>query len=108
MNHVTTPDRVRRNNSKIGRYPGQIVALLKNIGVPKQMLYVRRLSDNGSFWSRGINHLQVLEQVRRLYRQQIVCVHPDKAGGCAERTVQLNGTWDKIERRFKAHGHELW
>jgi hypothetical protein len=106
--NVMPPDRVRRNNFKVTRYPGQIIALLKNIGVPRQMHYVRRLSDNGSFWSRRINHLQVLEQACRLYRQQIVCVHPDKAGGCPERAIQLNGTWDKIERRFKAHGHELW
>ncbi len=83
------------------------MTLLKNLGVPSRMLYVRRLSDNGSFWSRRINHLQVLEQARRLYRQQIVGVHPDKAGGCVERTIQLNGAWDKIEQRFKAHGHEL-
>jgi hypothetical protein len=101
-------DRVRHNNSKVTRYTGQIVILLKSIGVPGKMLYVRRLGCNGSFWSRRIDHLQVLEQARRLYRQQIVCVHPDKVNGCPERTIQLNGTWDKIERRFKAHGHELW
>ena len=106
--NVMSLDRFRRNHPKITGRTGQIVTLLKNIGVPKKMLYVRRLSDNGSFWSRRINHLQVLEQARRLYRQQIVYVHPDKAGGCPERTIQLNGTWNKIERRFKAHGHELW
>jgi hypothetical protein len=106
--NVMSLDRARHNHSKVARHTGQIVALLKNIGVPKKMLYVRRLSDNGSFWSRRINHLQVLEQARRLYRQQIVRVHPDITGGCPERTIQLNGTWDKIERRFKAHGHELW
>ena len=78
------------------------------MGVPRQMLYAQRLRDNGSFWLRKINHLEVLEQARWLYRQQIVCVHPDKAGGCPERTIQLNGTWGKIERRFKEHGHELW
>jgi len=106
--NVMSLDRSRRNHPKITGRTGQIVTLLKNIGVSRKMLYVRRLSDNGSFWSRRINHLQVLEQARRLYRQQIVCVHPDKAGGSPEWTIQLNGTWDKIRRRFKAHGHELW
>jgi hypothetical protein len=101
-------DRAKRSHPTVARHTGQIVALLKNMGVPRKMLYVRRLCDNGSFWSRSINHLQVLEQARWLYRQQIVCVHPDKAGGCPERTIQLNGTWNKIKRRFKSHGHELW
>jgi hypothetical protein len=86
----------------------QIIGLLKTVGVPNRMLYVRRLRENGSFWLRRIDHLQVLEQARRLYRQQIVCVHPDKLGGSLERTIQLNDTWGKIERRFKKHGHELW
>ena len=93
------------------KYPGnaqQIVGLLKTVGVPNRMLYVRRLSENGSFWLRPIDHLRVLEQARRLYRQQIVCVHPDKVGGSLEQTVQLNNTWGKIEERFKKHGHELW
>jgi hypothetical protein len=101
-------DLARSKNTKIARHTGQIVALLKTLGVPRQMLYVQRLSENGSFWLRKINHLQILEQARWLYRQQIVCVHPDKVGGCLERTMQLNGTWGAIERRFKEHGHELW
>jgi len=86
---------------------GYIVGLLKKLGVPRQMLYVRRPHENGSFWRRKINHLQVLEQARRLYRKQIVCVHPDIRGGSLERTVQLNAAWAKIQRRFKKHGHEL-
>jgi hypothetical protein len=98
------------------RSPGntrQIIGMLKTMGVPNQMLYVRRLRKNGSrkngsFWIRRINHLEVLEQARRLYRKQIVCVHPDKAGGNLEETIQLNATWGKIERGFKKHGHELW
>jgi hypothetical protein len=106
--NVMSLDRARCNHPKITGRTGQIVTLLKNIGVSRKMLYVRRLNDNGSFWSRRIDHLQVLEQARRLYRQQIVCAHPDKVGGCPERTILLNGTWDKIKRRFKAHGHELW
>lgn len=97
--------------SRKAKSPGsthQIMGLLKTVGVPKRMLYVRRLSENGSFWLRRIDHLQVLEYARRLYRQQIVCVHPDKAGGSLEQTIQLNDTWDKIEHRFRKHGHELW
>jgi hypothetical protein len=87
---------------------GRIIGLLKTLGVPRQMLYVRRIRENGSFWLRRINHLQVLEQARSLYRQQIICVHPDKPGGSLEQTVQLNVTWGKIEQHFKRHGHELW
>ena len=101
-------DLVRRKNTKVAGRTGQIMSLLKMLGVPKQMLYVRRLYENGPFWLRNINHLQVLEQARWLYRQQIVCAHPDKAGGSTERAIQLNWTWGEIERRFKEHGHELW
>src|SRR5579862_8075021 len=93
---------------KSSREPWQIVGLLKTMGVTNRMLYVRRLRRKGSFWLRRINHLEVLEQARRLYREQIVCVHPDKVGGSLERTIQLNVTWGKIERRFKQHGHALW
>ena len=98
----------RRTNRKITEPTGYIVGMLKDLGVPRQMLYVGRLSENGSFWLRRINHLQVLEQARRLYRKQIARVHPDKRGGSLEQTIQLNNAWDKIERRFRKHGHELW
>jgi hypothetical protein len=101
-------DLARCWNTKVAGRTGQIITLLKTLGVPGQMLYFRRLRENGSFWLRKINHLQILEQARWLYRQQIVCVHPDKAGGSAEQAIQLNWTWGEIERRFKQHGHELW
>lgn len=100
-------DLIRRKNTKAA-CTGQIVGLLKTLGVPRRMMYVERLNDNGSFWLRNINHLQVLEQARRLYRTQIACLHPDKTGGSLDQTVWLNITWGKIERRFKEHGHELW
>jgi hypothetical protein len=86
----------------------RVVGLLKRLGVPAQMLYVRRLGRNASFWLRPINHLAVLEQARNLYRRQIATVHPDKPGGCLERAVELNRIWDEIERRFRDRGHELW
>lgn len=101
-------DLTRCRNTTVARHTGYIVGLLRTLGVPRQMLYVRQLRQNGSFWMRNINHLQVLEQARRLYRTRIVCAHPDKPGGSLEQTVQLNVTWDKIERRFRQHGHELW
>ena len=103
----TSPNLARCARAKVAGKNGQIIRLLKVLGVPRQMLYVRQLRENGSFWLRRINHLQVLERARWLYRQQIVHVHPDKAGGCPEQTVQLNWTWGEIERRFKEHGHEL-
>jgi hypothetical protein len=86
----------------------QVIGLLKVLGVPRQLLYVRRIRENGSFWRRKINHLQILEQARQLYRRQVVRAHPDKPGGNLERTVRLNVLWDQIERHFKRHGHELW
>jgi len=100
-------DLIRRRNIKVAGHTGYIVGLLKTLGVPMQMLYFRRLRENGSFWSRRINHLQVLEQARKLYRRQIVEMHPDKPGGSLDQTIQLNDAWEKIERRFKKHGHEL-
>jgi hypothetical protein len=101
-------DLTRCRNPKAARQAGYVLGLLKALGVPKQALYVRRLRENGSFWLRKINHLQVLEQARRLYRKQIACVHPDKAGGNLEQAIQLNWAWGEIERRFRKHGHELW
>ncbi len=86
----------------------QIIGLLKMVGVSNQMLYARRDRQNASFWMRPINHLKALEQARRLYRAEIVRVHPDKPGGSLERTIQLNDAWGRIEQRFKEHGHELW
>jgi hypothetical protein len=101
-------DITRCNNIKVAGQTGYIVWLLKSLGVPKQMLYVRRLGENGSFWLRQINHLKVLEQARQHYRRRIFEVHPDKPGGCLEQAIQLNDAWGKIQRRFKEHGHELW
>ncbi|MBE0544386.1 MAG: hypothetical protein IH623_23845 [Verrucomicrobia bacterium] len=100
-------DLTRCRNSRNAGHAGYIVSLLRTLGVPKQILYVQRVRENGSFWTRRINHLEVLERARWLYRQQIACVHPDKAGGSHERTIELNNTWGKISRRFKEHGHEL-
>ena len=102
LNLTRSPKTKSSGNSQL------TVGLLKTMGVPNRMLYVRRPRKNGSFWLRRINHLEVLEQARGLYRKQIVCLHPDKAGGSLERTIQLNAAWGKIKRRFKTHGHELW
>jgi len=96
-----------RGNAKATGRTRQIVSLLKILGVPKEMLYVRRLRQNASFWMRPINHLHVLEQARKLYRMQIVCVHPDKGGGNLERTIDLNQSWFYVQKRFREHGHEL-
>lgn len=85
-----------------------IVGLLKRLGVPEQILYVRRMRRNASFWLRPINHLEVLEQARNLYRMRISAVHPDRPGGCAEQAAELNRIWGEIERRFRDRGHELW
>lgn len=104
----TRLDLNRSKMTKVTRHTGYIIGLLKTVGVPNRMLYALRLQENGSFWLRNINHLQILEQARRLYRKQVVCVHPDKPGGNLEQMVQLNNAWDKIQRRFKQHGHELW
>lgn len=104
----TTLELIRGKNTKAAGHTGSIVGLLKTLGVPRQMLYVRRLRENGSFWLRDINHLQIMEQAHSLSRKQFVCVHPDQAGGCLEQTIQFNWTWGEFARRFKKHGHELW
>ena len=98
----------RSPNRQFTSHALQVIGLLKTLGVPRKMLYVRRIRESGSFWQRKVNHLQVLEQARQLYRKQIICLHPDKPGGNLEQTVQLNLMWGKIERHFKRHGHELW
>jgi hypothetical protein len=103
-----TVDLSRFKNNKIAGCALQVIGLLKTLGVPRQMLYVGRIHDSASFWQRNVNHLEVLEQARHLYRSRIACVHPDKPGGSLEQTVQLNVTWGRIERQFKKHGHQLW
>ena len=101
-------DLTRNRNAKSHGHNPRIVGLLKMVGVPDRMLYTRRLPQNKSFWIRGINHLEVLERARGLYRRELACVHPDKAGGDLEQTIQLNHAWSEIKQRFKMHGHELW
>jgi hypothetical protein len=100
--------RVRGQLRKVGGPTRQIIGLLKWVGVPPELLYARGPRQNASFWQRPINHLQVLEVARKLFRLQIVCVHPDKPGGNLEATILLNETWGLIQQRFKQHGHELW
>jgi hypothetical protein len=61
------PFRLTRCQNPTGaRHNGRIVALLKTLGVPRQLLYVRRIRKNGSFWMRDINHLQILERARQM------------------------------------------
>ena|SRR3989344_6147889 len=91
--------------------PRQIVGLLRHLGVPRRLLYVRdrRQKKRGSsLWTRPVNHLEVLEHARQAYRRRIIDVHPDKPGGSLEQTVELNRTWGEIKKRFRSHGHELW
>ncbi len=100
--------RIRSQIARVGGPSRQIIGLLKWVGVPPELLYARGRRQNASFWQRPINHLQVLEVARKLFRMQIVCVHPDKPGGNLEAAIQLNETWGMIQERFKQHGHELW
>lgn len=82
--------------------------MLKSFGVPNRLLYVGRPGRvNGSFWTRPINHLEVLELARNNYRQAIKQVHPDMAGGCAEQAKKVNTAWQIIEKAFKRRGIEL-
>lgn len=106
---ATEPQALARSRrSKSASCSAYIVGLLKFLGVPEQTLYVRRLGRNASFWLRPINHLEVLEQARNLYRMRISAVHPDRPGGCPEQAAELNRIWEEIERRFRDRGHELW
>ena len=100
-------DLLQRRQNKYGSRIQRTVGLLKRLGVPKEILYMRGSGQNGSFWNRSINHLHVLEQARNLYRTQIFQFHPDRPGGSSERTIELNQAWFKIRRSFKTHGYEL-
>ena len=42
----------------------------------------------------------VLDEVRRLYRQQIAVLHPDR-GGCTQRCARLNAVYATIKRRLE-------
>jgi hypothetical protein len=87
------------------------VSLLKAIGVPNELMMakktVRNSRINSSFWFRPVNHLEILERAKSLWRQQIVKAHPDRPGGNAELAILLNRAWDLIEKRFREHGFEL-
>lgn len=82
------------------------IGLLKGLGVPRELLYARRHHVNGSFWTRNVNHLEILFQAHRLYRRRMAVVHPD-CGGSARAAMNLNRTWSAVRRRFGAHGHVL-
>ncbi len=84
-----------------------MVSMLKTLGVPDQMLYVRGGQRKASLWLRSIDHLHVLEHARKLYRRQIVSVHPDKGGDNLERAIELNKSWFHVQKRFREHGYEL-
>ncbi len=107
-NTASLPRKRHRKNSTPGNGALCIVGLLKILGVPADMLYVRRLCREKSFWLRPINHLEVLEQARKLYRMRIGVVHPDKPGGCTRQAAELNWIWGEVQRRFRDRGHELW
>ena len=87
-----------------------IISTLLALGLPRKMLYPANRSPNqinGPFWDRNIDYLAILELAKRLYREQIVKVHPDR-GGDTEQAQCLNRTWQRIKRTFKGHGHELY
>jgi hypothetical protein len=88
------------------RTEGYTISQLLSLGVPRSLLYVKRQRSNGSFWTRKINHLAVLEKARQLYREKLVREHPDK-GGCHNRMSDLNSVWSTIKRRFNQHGYEI-
>lgn len=96
----------RWRNGRRPRGQTQVVALLKTLGVPNVMLYVKR-GRGQSFWHRNINHLAVLEMARRLYRLQMGQLHPDRPGGNNGRALELNRIWSRVRKLFKDHGHEL-
>lgn len=92
------------------RSGSRIIGLLLKLGVPKKMLYVRSGSKgrNGSFWTRAVNHLAILEIARDNYRQRIRAIHPDsKADDAHENSVQLNSIWGQVEKMFRVRNLTL-
>lgn len=83
---------------------GYTVSFLLWLGVPRNMLYCS--TRNGSFWTRKVNHLEVLEVATKKFRERIKPVHPDLGGDAAE-AARINNLWTATKRRFARYGHQL-
>lgn len=94
---------------RLGNGNGYTLGFLRALGVPQKLLYVGRGGKgvNGSFWTRQINHLEVLEIASSLYRHHVARIHPDRPGGSHEDCARLNSGWQNVRRRFKERGFEL-
>lgn len=95
---------LQRKNDAVGRAHRTVTAL-RRLGVPAATL--RSQGWGNSFWNRDLNFLEVLELASKLYRAQLKRWHPDRPGGCQERTRQLNVLWNLVRRMFARHGYEL-
>lgn len=94
--------------------PYRIEAALLVFGVNVKVRYsrtIRRLYHHGatkSFWRlHGPDKLySFLERAKRVHRQLIQRVHPDR-GGCPKLAAFINAVWDRIQLLFKRRGYEL-
>jgi len=104
--HSKSIQRQQRFSRRLGRL--RVPGLLNALGVPLWVYQPRsRAYRNGSIWNRNINHLEVLEVAKRLYRKQAKIVHPRARGDCEEASVRLNYLWATIRERFKRQGYEI-
>jgi len=84
----------------------QAVGLLKKLGVSCKLTGWRANGRPGRFWNRNIDHLGVLYEARRCYRDKMRSAHPD-AGGSVLAAQALNDIWHRVERIFRKRGYEL-
>jgi ParB/RepB/Spo0J family partition protein len=60
------------------------------------------------FWSRPMEHKDVLKLAKEKYMERIKAIHPDVHNGKVhEDPAVLNAVWDEVQHRFKIHGFEL-
>jgi len=88
---------------------GQVLTALRGLGVPDSMLYRPgvRLKRTQGFWSRRVDHLAILYRARSLWRTRLKECHPDRPGGCARKTLELNALWSRVKKSFSQKGFAI-
>lgn len=102
-----TVQKIRRNSGN----HNLIQPLLRLVGLPKERVNPRRYRWGkmrmGLFWTRPEGELlSILEEARRLYRQSMKQLHPDKFGS-HEQATALNMAWCRIKKLYAKRGLTL-